>query len=352
MRDRVASDGVWRVLVVAVAGAALASCAGDRGRRALSFGGATMGTTFRVSVDELPANMSLATLDREVMAILDRIDDRMSTYDDASEVSHFNASRTTDWVEVSAETVTVVDEALRISALTRGAFDITVGPLVDLWGFGPAGRAPRPPSADAIASALERVGYGRLRTRRAPPALRKARPDVEVDLSAIAPGYAADQVAEHLQATQVSSFLVDVGGEMRAKGRSPDGAPWRIGVEEPVAGPRRVQRVLLLADRAVATSGGYRNFFEAGGRRFSHTIDPRTGRPVTHNLVSVSVVDATTMRADALATGLTVLGPEEGLALAQREGLAVLFILQDGDDLRERPTPGLASVLADRGVED
>jgi thiamine biosynthesis lipoprotein len=276
----------------------------------------------------------------------------MSTYDEASEVSRFNASRTTDWIEMSAETVAVVDEALRISALTRGAFDITVGPLVNLWGFGPAGRSPSPPSEEAIASALGRVGYGWLRTRQAPPALRKARADVEVDLSAIAPGYAADLVAEHLQAAQVPSFLVDVGGEMRAEGRSPDGTAWRIGVETPVAGRRRVQRVLLLADRAVATSGGYRSFFEAGGRRFSHTIDPRTGRPVSHNLVSVSVVDATAMRADALATGLAVLGPEEGPALAQREDLAVLFVLQDGDDLREQPTPAIVSLLADRGVED
>jgi thiamine biosynthesis lipoprotein len=338
------------MLVVAVASVALASCAGDRGRRALSFGGATMGTTFRVSVDELPANVSLATLDREVAAILDRIEDRMSTYDEASEVSRFNAARTTEWVDMSAETVAVVDEALRISALTRGAFDITVGPLVGLWGFGPAGRSPSLPSDDAIASALERVGYGWLGTRRVPPALRKARPDVEVDLSAIAPGYAADQVAEHLQATRVSSFLVEVGGEVRATGRSPEGTPWRIGVEMPVRGPRRVQRVLLLADRAVATSGGYRSFFEAEGRRFSHTIDPRTGRPVSHNLVSVSVVDASTMRADALATGLNVLGPEEGRTLAQREGLAVLFILRDGDDLREQPTPAIVSVLEDRRV--
>jgi len=323
------------------------ACGAEKNARPITFSGATMGTTYTVSIDALPADVSLSSLSRDVDAILDRIEGRMSTYDPASELSRFNADETTDWVAMSGETVEVVDAAITVSELTDGGFDITVGPLVELWGFGASGRPPAIPSDDAIATTLERVGYRKVRTRRAPPALRKSRGDVEIDLSAIAKGYAVDQVADHLESASVSDFLVEIGGEMRARGRNPHGSPWRVGIERPDPGPRSVHRVLLLQDAALATSGDYRNFFEAEGRWFSHTIDPRTGRPVTHELASVSVVDVTSMRADALATGLTVMGPAAGRALAQREGLAVLFILRAGPGFREEWTPALTRALAE-----
>jgi thiamine biosynthesis lipoprotein len=325
----------------------LMACSAEEDARPVTFSGATMGTTYTVTMDALPADVSLSTLRQDVGAILDRIEDRMSTYDDASELSRFNANQTTDWVAMSAETVDVVDAAIAVSELTDGGFDITVGPLVDLWGFGPAAGPPAIPSDDAIAAILERVGYRQVRTRREPPALRKSHPEVEIDLSAIAKGYAVDEVAEYLESVDVSDFLIEVGGEMRARGRHPRGVPWRIGIERPVPGPRSVHRVLLLENAALATSGDYRNFFEVEGWRFSHTIDPRTGRPVTHALASVSVVDVTAMRADALATGLTVLGPAAGRALAQREDLAVLFIERDGASFHEDWTPALARALSD-----
>lgn len=330
----------------AVTSVMLMACGAARDTRPITFGGATMGTTYTVSIDALPADVSLSTVSQDVGTILDRIEDRMSTYDDASELSRFNADRTTDWVAISGETVDVVDAAIAVSDLTDGGFDITVGPLVELWGFGAAGGPPAIPSDDAIATTLARVGYRKVRTRQAPPALRKARADVEVDLSAIAKGYAVDQVADHLESVGVSDFLVEIGGEMRARGHNPHGTPWRVGIERPVPGPRSVYRVLLLEDAGLATSGDYRNFFEAEGQRFSHTIDPRTGRPVAHELASVSVVDVTSMRADALATGLTVLGPESGRALAQREGLAVLFVMRAGAGFQEEWTPALARALA------
>ena len=329
--------------------ATLAGCAADD-TAPTTFGGATMGTTYTITIGALPAGVALSVLRDDVESILERIDDRMSTYDDGSEVSRFNATRTVDWFDVSRETTTVVAEALEVSALTGGAFDVTVGPLVGLWGFGATDRAPHVPSDAEIAATLQRVGYRRLHVRTEPPALRKTHPDLEIDLSAIAKGYAVDAVAEHLAAAPISAFLVEVGGEMRARGRHPRGTSWRIGIETPVPGQRSVHRVLHLEDRALATSGDYREFFEVDGQRFSHTIDPRTGRPVDHELASVSVLDASSMRADALATGLTVLGPERALALAKQEGLAVLFILRDGAGFREEWTPALIPALANGGA--
>lgn len=331
-------------------GLALNSCtAGDTRVKLVVLAGATMGTTYRLTVAGIGQETSQVTLQAGVDAILKSIDEHMSTYRDDSDVSRFNARRAVDWMDVAPEVVTVVDEAVGVSRLTGGAFDITVAPLVDLWGFGPNPPAEPVPSHGAIVKALERVGYQHIHTRRSPPALRKDRPDVEIDLSAIAKGYAVDRVAEYLESLRASSFLVEIGGELRARGRHPDGMSWKIGIEKPISDGHVIQRVVYLRDRSLATSGDYRNFRERDGKRLSHTIDPRTGRPLNHTLASVSVMERSSMRADALATGLMVLGLEGARELAGRHRLAALFIVRAAEGFREEAMPAIVPALVASG---
>ena len=285
----------------------------------------------------------------------------MSTWRAASVLSHFNASRDTNWFPVPRDTALVVREALEVSRLTDGAFDVTVFPLVQLWGFGPGGKKGRVPTDAEIAAAQKRVGWRKLEARLDPPALRKSLPDVAVDLSAICPGYASDCLGELLEARGVRDYLVEVGGEFCARGNGTLGPGWRVGVERAAARAgdlhspslaggstqdggykppaRALAATVTLTNQSLATSGDYRNFFTVAGRHFSHHLDPRTGRPTESPLASVSVIHASTMRADALGTALMVLGFEQAWALVQREKLGVLFILRSGDKLELRATP-------------
>ncbi|WP_244859982.1 FAD:protein FMN transferase [Nitrosococcus oceani] len=306
--------------------------------------GATMGTGYSVKIVDLPARIDPEVLDRDIARLLEEINGLMSTYQADSELSRFNRNKRTDWVSVSTEIVKVLEEAQSISRLSKGAFDVTVGPLVNLWGFGPGSYTNEIPSRREMEAEKERVGFKQLQVRHSPPAVRKKRGDIYVDLSAIAKGYGVDRIAELLEAQGIYHYLVDIGGEERIQGHGPEGAPWRIAIERPVAGERRVQRILELDSGAVATSGNYRNYFEQDGKRYSHTLDPRTGWPITHKLASVTVVDATAMRADALATALFVLGPEEGLQLAEQEQIPALFIIKMSGRFRERATRSFTKI--------
>ncbi|MEN0109441.1 MAG: FAD:protein FMN transferase [Planctomycetota bacterium] len=319
--------------------------------RVWTLSGPTMGTRYAVSLvggDEAAAQSLKAKIDLR-LAELNR---RMSTYDPGSELSRFNASREAGgWFAVSGETATVVAYAVAVADQSGGAFDPTIGPVVNLWGFGPGDAVDRPPEAARIDAALAAVGYGGIETRVGPPALRKASGEAYVDLSAVAKGYGVDAVCEVVAAAGYTSFMVEIGGEVRAAGRKPNGASWRIGVEradEPLRfeGGRRLQEVVPLSDRALATSGDYRNFFEHDGVRYSHTIDPRTGRPVTHALATVSVLAETCMEADAIATALLVLGPTEGYDWAVERGVAALLVERSAEgQLRERATPAWSAAL-------
>ena len=311
----------------------------------IALSGSTMGTRYTVKLRALPPEVDRDALQAEIDGILHRINGRMSTWDPDSELSRFNASASTDWVTMSSETVRVVGEALEVSRLTDGAFDVTVGPLVDLWGFGPGPRPEVAPSSEQVAAAREQVGFRRLQLQETGSALRKEHPQLRIDLSAIAKGYAVDQLAEHLERRGVADYMVEIGGEVRARGTHPRGTPWRIGIERPVAGGRSVYRVIQIDGRGLATSGDYRNFIEVDGRRLSHTIDPRTGRPVTHELASVTVMASSSMRADAIATGLLALGPEAAADLAEREKIAALFILRTDEGFREASTPEIGTAL-------
>lgn len=285
-----------------------------------------MGTTYSVKVIHTPDQLDSDQLNREINQILEQINQKMSTYDQDSELSRFNQSESTEWVTVSEELLLVIEEALRVSRLTNGAFDITVGPLVNLWGFGPDRQTDDLPLNEDIARALARVGYGHIYIRNTPPAIRKDRADVYLDLSALAKGYAVDRVAKYLESFKIANYLVEVGGELRLKGHNAQGKPWSIGIEKPSPGQRTVQRIIQITDAGMATSGDYRNFFEKDGQRYSHTISPYTGRPVTHTLASVTVINDSAMQADAMATALLVLGPETGYELATQEKLAALFV--------------------------
>ena len=327
---------------------AIVSCSPETKNPTLvKFTGPTMGTAYSVKIRKLPAGLNQEDLQRGIEQVLKRINDRMSTYLEDSELSRFNKQQTTDWMEVSPDTVAVISEAIRTSRLTEGAFDVTVGPLVDLWGFGRVPRGDTIPSDTEIREALQKVGYTKIHTRISPPAIKKDRPDIQIDLSAIAKGYAVDQVADYLDRSRVLDYLVEIGGELRAKGKNAKGTAWTVGIEKPVANERVIHQVLHLKDQAMATSGDYRNYFEKNGRRFSHTIHPRTGRPIKHHLASVTVINPSSMRADAMATALMVLGPEVGYELAEREKIAALFIIREADGFQDRATSGFGQVFLD-----
>lgn len=307
-----------------------------------SLAGTTMGTTYSVKL-VAPADLDVAAARQRVQAVLDRVNSRMSTYRQDSELSQFNRAPAGEWFSVSDETAYVVGLGLEISKLSQGAFDMTVGPLVNLWGFGPNGVISKAPSAQQIEQLQQRIGYQQIAVRNSPPALHK-QGDQYLDLSAIAKGYAVDAVAEMLGA-DFSAYLVEVGGELRAHGKKPDGSPWRIAVESPLAGTRDVQEVIGVNQTAIATSGDYRNYFEQNGVRYSHTIDPATGKPITHRLASVTVLDPSCARADALATAFMVLGDEKGLPLAKSMGIAALFIVKTDSGFKEYATEAFKPFL-------
>ena len=273
----------------------------------------------------------------------------MSHYRPESELSRFNRARTTEPWPMSRETLGVVAEALSVGRASGGAFDVTIGPLVDAWGFGSPGRGPAAPDEAALAALRARVGSDLLEVDLGASTLRKRRADVVLDLSAIAKGYAVDAIADLLVERGYADYLVEIGGELRAGGASERGERWRVGLERPVPGAPAARRIVPLADAAVATSGDYRNFYDLNGVRVSHTLDPRTGRPVAHRLRSVSVIARRCSLADARSTALNVLGPEEGYALAVVRGWAALFVVDDGTGrLVERETPAFAAAVRGR----
>ncbi len=330
-----------RILAVALAWLGLSAPGRAAPAELIALRGATMGSTWAVTYRPGTGTPVRAAVERAVQARLDDLERQMSTWRADSDLSHFNASRDTNWFPVPQDTAVTVREALAVSALTDGAFDVTVFPLVQLWGFGPAGRRGGLPTTNEIAAALAKVGWRKLAVRLDPPALRKTQPAVAVDLSALCPGYASDCLGELLAARDVRDFLVDVGGELKAVGNGASGYGWRVGVERPSARPPvegSFVATLPLVNQSLATSGDYRNFFSLAGRRYSHHLDPRTGWPTESTLASVSVVHASTMHADALGTGLTVLGFERGWALAEREQLGVLFIVRVGERFTLRAT--------------
>jgi thiamine biosynthesis lipoprotein len=304
-----------------------------------------MGTSYAVELAapiDAAARTRLAELIEVELAAINRA---MSTYDPRSELSELNARQDLRWAPASPGLLEVLDSAARISAATQGAFDVTVGPLVDLWGFGPQYRTRRVPNGDVIEQLRESVGYQLVHTNPSAAAIRKGHTRAQVDLSAIAKGYGVDRVAMILDRQGVHDYLVEIGGELRARGTTAAGRPWRVAIERPVEGRRVLGEIVALANRAIATSGTTRDFFEQDGRHYSHCIDPKTGRPVEHPPMAVSVVADTAMEADAWATALLVLGPERGFSLAHARGLAALLVTASGRTFDVRVTDALRAHL-------
>ncbi len=306
-----------------------------------------MGTTYLVQVAGPVSQSERIGISRELQQRLDRIDGWMSTYDPSSDVSRFNTQPAGEPFTIAQSTFDVLREARAVSELTRGAFDVTVAPLVRLGGFGAGASDDLELPTDAeIAEARARTGYAQLVLSDDPPSVAKSADRVEFDLSGIAKGYAVDEVAKLLDKRGVRDFMVEIGGEVRTSGKNADGEAWRIGIEKPIPGARSLERVVRLSGLSMATSGDYRNFYEVDGKLYSHLIDPRTGRPVAHRLASVSVVGHSCMRADALASGLLVLGPDAGYDLAVQEDLTVLFLIRSEDgEIEERPSPSFEQLF-------
>ena len=319
-------------------------CSDDTVLSSYDLRGNTMGTTFNVTLVAPPAQADLNQLKTGIQEKLEHIENIASTYRADSELSLFNANPSTEWVSVSPEFCDMIAAAQDVSETTGGAFDITVGPLVNLWGFGPTQSEQELPTDEEVAAAQLRVGNLKLQTDCEQSMLRKSIADVYVDLSGWAKGYAVDEVAALLDASQLANYLVEIGGELRVSGHNAELQKFAIAVEKPLKNNEMAYSIIRLSNVAVATSGDYRNFYEHDGQRYSHTIDPRTGRPVTHDLTGVTVVTSSTAYADAMATALLVLGPDDGHALAERLDLASYFLVRTEHGIEELSTSQFAQL--------
>jgi thiamine biosynthesis lipoprotein len=332
---------IKQILIVLLA-VNLSACfpSNNSGKTEVHLQGRTMGTTYNIKVVSTPEEVEALQLHSKIDARLKQVNQVMSTYIPDSEISRFNKSTSLEPVEVSDGFARVLAESIRLGELSGGKLDITVGPLVNLWGFGPDLRPETAPSDELIASTRARVGLKRLHLNGTQ--LSKDIPNLYIDLSTTAKGYGVDVVAELIEANGITNYLVEIGGEMRLRGFKHTGELWAIAIEKPIFDPsgehRAVQQVIIPKDNAVATSGDYRNYFESNGQRFSHIIDPVTGKPINHNLVSVTVIAPSSMTADGLSTTLMVMGAEEGLAFAIKNDLAALFVSKSENGFTEQFT--------------
>lgn len=311
-----------RLLTALLSVMALAGC--ERTPTLEQFGGQTMGSTYSVKYVADANTPSVEALKTQTERYLAEVDQLFSTYREDSVVAEFNALPAGQCLTVAPAVRQMVEAAAQLSELSNGAFDVTVAPLLKLWGFGPHQHALNVPSAEAIDKARALVGYQHVRVE-ADQLCKDAA--VILDFNSIVAGYAVDQVLAQLKAAGVTSMLVEITGELKAVGKKPDGSAWRIAIEAPRTDAQIAQRIVELDGLGVSTSGDYRNYFEQDGKRYSHTLDPSLGTPIKHALASVTVVDALTLQADGLSTLLMVLGPDEGLAFAELNGIAAFFVV-------------------------
>lgn len=306
-----------------------------------------MGTTYSIKIVKgnlAEKDLLFSSLQFKIDSVLVVVNQQMSTYIDTSEISLFNKAGSNEWMPVSNDLAFVLSKAIDISDKSNGAFDVTIGPLVNLWGFGPILKVYDTPSDEEITEAKSNVGYHKLSVRMEPPAVMKSDTKVYCDLSAIAKGFGVDKIAELFNSFNLSDYLVEIGGEVRTKGVNHSGTPWQIGISTPDT-EYGIEKVVAVSDAAMATSGDYRNYFEKDNVRYSHTIDSRTGYPITHKLASVTVIHDSCFIADAYATAIDVLGPDEGYKLAIKEKLPVFLIIRSEDGFIEKMTPEFQDIL-------
>ena len=291
--------------------------------------GRTMGTFYGVKVvGDFPGGQQ--ALQTQVDSLLKHYNDEISTYDPNSSLSKFNQQQTSTPFPVSQEMADIVISALRVGQRTQGVLDVTIGPLVNLWGFGPDKRPIKTPTEEQITAARQRVGIQHLHVDVSADhaALRKDVPNIYVDLSTIGEGFGADKVAEFLESRGVHNYLVEIAGASRSRGVNAKGDPWKLAIQKPTDELDEVQAIIKPDGRAISTSGSYRNYYELDGKRYSHIIDPATGKPITHRLVSATVITPTSLEADGLDTALMVMGPEKAMAFAKQQRLAVYLVIK------------------------
>lgn len=312
----------WQI-IFSVLCAALAGC--GNGDSMENFSGPTMGSTYSIKYLRHPNLPAAKGVQREVEQILADVDQQMSTYRSDSDIARFNALPANRCQKMPAAVLDLVRVGQSLSEQSEGSFDLTVEPLLDLWGLGPQSRGENVPTAQVLAQVQSRVGYRYLRIDEDRLCKDAA---VEVDFNSIAAGYAVDTIAARLEALGIHNYLAEVTGELKAAGKKLDGSAWKVALEEPRDDRQVAQRIISVDGYAVSTSGDYRHYFVQGGRRYSHTLDARTGAPVLHTLASVTVLHPSAMMADGLSTLLLILGPEQGWEYARRQDIGAFFVMR------------------------
>jgi len=339
----------FKIILVVLLSVFITACfpSNNSGKEEILLQGRTMGTTYNIKVVATVEQVENLDLQEKIESVLKKVNQEMSTYISESEISRFNKSQSVEPIEVSEGFSRVLAESIRLCKLSGGKLDITVGPLVNLWGFGPEYRVEKVPSIEVLEKTRMRVGLKNIHLEG--NQLKKDIPDLYIDLSTTAKGYGVDVVAELIEANGISNYLVEIGGEMRLKGFKHTGELWAVAIEKPIFDPlgdhRAIQQVIIPKDNAVATAGDYRIYFEENGQRFSHIIDPDTGKPINHNLVSVTVIAPSSMTADGLSTAMMVMGMEKGMQFATDNNLAALFITKTDNGFDERFTVNFKQYL-------
>jgi len=326
--------GLRALFFITFAAILLAGC--ERGTEAKKISGATMGTTYHITLVNPSSEINLLDLQQDIDIHLTGLNSIFSTYEDASELSRFNRSAINEWINVSPELFTVIKMAQQIGEQSSGAYDMTVGPLVELWGFGKRDvLSSIPPDAKSLSDALQQVCHRCIELDDTGSRIRKTK-NIQIDLSSIAKGYAVDEVANILYRRHIDNYMVEIGGEVITRGVNARLEKWKLGIESPKSllsmdEKEKIQQVIQLSGKAVATSGDYRNFMIMDGKQYSHIIDPANGYPVEHNPASVTVIADNCALADGWATAFTVLGVDKGLAIAREQGMAVYFVTRNPD---------------------
>jgi len=328
-------------IVAQLAGCANPSDPTNDQPKLLKLSGHTMGTTYSM---KWPASYGIepAQIESNVTEALTQVNQQMSTYINHSELSQFNQADAPATMEVSSELAQLVQQSIDLHAYTKGYFDVSIGPLVNIWGFGPDDIKTKAPDEAKISEAKAAIGIQAVTVRDTSISKEANR---YIDLSAIAKGYGVDKLADIMESYGIHHYLVEIGGEIRTKGQKAEGKPWRIAIEKPDAQGRSVQKVLAMPNTGMATSGDYRNYFEVDGERFSHTIDPNTGRPIRHKLASVTVLDPSCARADALATAMLVMGETKAQDFAKLNKIPAYFIIREGEGFKTSQSPSFESWL-------
>jgi len=315
----------------------LSSCNNDKNIEVNEFRGQTMGTSYSIKIVAKLTPSHKKNLQLSIDSTLIDINKKMSTYITDSELLKFNTSKDTNWIKVSKDLAMVISEALEISKASNGMYDITIGPLVNLWGFGPDIKNEKIPTQKEVDDKKKDIGFENILVNLEESKIKKKKPNIYCDLSSIAKGYGVDKVGLLFEKFGFNNYMVEIGGEVRTKGKNGKNEKWKIGIATPTNDG--LEKIVNLSNYSMATSGDYLNYFEENGVRYSHTINPKTGKPITHKLASVTVIYNNCSYADAYATAIDVMGPDEGYKFALQQNLPIFMIVRENNSFIEKMTP-------------